>query len=128
MRALIVEDDQNVAESVALCLQLRWSGIIADITDQGLKAVEMMKFEPYDVMILDINLPDIDGFEVLKRIRRFSNVPTVIVSVRRSEEDQIKGLDMGADDYIVKPFRHRDLVARVNAVLRRSGAFSTDDE
>jgi len=71
------------------------------------------------MLILDINLPDMDGFRVLQEVRTFSNIPTIILTVRGKEDDQTRGLEMGADDYIVKPFRPRDLVARVNAVLRR---------
>jgi len=120
LKALIVEDDPDVAESVSLCLQLRWAGITATVSVEGGNAVDLARTESFDVVILDINLPDISGFEVLKRIRRFSHVPIIIVSVRGSTKDQVRGLDMGADDYIVKPFRPADLTARVNAVLRRS--------
>jgi len=80
----------------------------------------MVRTDSIDIVILDINLPDIDGFQVLERIRTFSNVPVIMLTVRGREEDQTRGLEMGADDYIVKPFRPRDLVARVNAVLRRT--------
>ena len=119
MRVLIIEDSHEVVEAVALCLQLRWPEVTISTASEGAVGVEIMKSEPIDMIILDINLPDIDGFEVLKRIRSFSNVPIVILTVRGREEDQARGLEMGADDYIVKPFRPRDLVARVNAVLRR---------
>lgn len=78
--------------------------------------------------MLDINLPDIDGFEVLRRIRSFSDVPVIMLTVRGREEDQTRGLEMGADDYIVKPFRPRDLVARVNAVLRRAAIYAGNRE
>ena len=128
MKALIVEDDLGVAESVSLCLQLRIDGINATIASEGLKAVEMVKSERIDIIILDINLPDIDGFEVLKRIRRFSNVPVIIVSVRASEKDRVLGLDLGADDYITKPFSSSDLGARVRALLRRTQPNTTGEE
>ena len=119
MRVLIIEDSHEVVEAVALCLQLRWPQVTISTAAEGAIGVEIMKSEPIEMIILDINLPDIDGFEVLKRIRSFSNVPIVMLTVRGREEDQARGLEMGADDYIVKPFRPRDLVARVNAVLRR---------
>lgn len=80
----------------------------------------MLQSEGFDIVILDLNLPDIDGFEVLRQIRLFSNVPTIILTVREKEEEEVTGLEIGADDYIIKPFRPRDLVARVNAVLRRT--------
>ena len=79
----------------------------------------MVEAQPYDIIILDINLPGINGFEVLRRIRSFSMVPVIILTVRGWEEDQVEGLELGADDYIVKPFRPRELVSRVNSVLRR---------
>lgn len=120
MRALIIEDNADVVEAVSLCLQLRWPEVILSIATEGAKGIETLESESFDVIILDINLPDIDGFAVLERIRSFSNVPIIILTVRGNEDDQARGLEMGADDYIVKPFRPRDLVARVNAVLRRS--------
>lgn len=128
MKALIIEDDLGVAESVSLCLQLRIDGINATIAAEGLKAVEMVKSEQIDIVILDINLPDIDGFEVLKRIRRFSKVPVIIVSVRKSEKDRVSGLELGADDYVTKPFSPADLSARVRALLRRTQLDITSEE
>ena len=82
--------------------------------------MEILKSDSFDAVMLDINLPDIDGFEVLKRVRSFSDVPVLIVTVRGEEDDQVKGLEMGADDYIIKPFSPRDVIARVNSVLRRT--------
>lgn len=120
MRVLIVEDSADVVEALSLCLQLRWPEVTISIAAEGTRGVELLESASFDLVILDINLPDINGFEVLKRVRSFSSVPIIIVTVRGSEEDQAKGLEMGADDYIVKPFRSRDLVARVNAVLRRT--------
>ena len=120
MRVLIIEDSAEVVEAVSLCLQLRWPEVTLSIAAEGTRGVEISGSESFDMIILDINLPDIDGFEVLKRIRSFSKVPIIILTVRGKEEDQTRGLEMGADDYIVKPFRARDLTARVNAVLRRT--------
>ena len=120
MRVLIIEDSAEVVEAVSLCLQLRWPEATLSVSAEGTRGIEMLESKSFDLIILDINLPDIDGFEVLKQIRSFSNVSIIIVTVRGREEDQTRGLEMGADDYIVKPFRPRDLVARVNAVLRRA--------
>lgn len=120
MRVLIIEDSTEVAEAVSLCLQLRWPEVALSIAAEGIRGIEIVQSESFDIVILDLNLPDIDGLEVLKQIRSFSNVPIIIVTVREKEEDQARGLEIGADDYIVKPFRARDLVARVNAVLRRA--------
>jgi len=121
LKVLIIEDDSNVVEAVSLCLELRWPEVTISRTAGGTEGIEILKSGSVDAVILDINLPDIDGFEVLKRIRSFSNVPIVILTVRGEEKDQVKGLEMGADDYIVKPFSPRDVIARVHSVLRRAG-------
>ncbi len=128
MNALIIEDSIDVMEAVSLCFQLRWPEISISTAADGTKGIEMLETEAFDIVILDINLPDIDGFEVLKRLRSFSNIPVIALTVRGSQEDQVKGLEMGADDYIVKPFKPRDLVARVNAVLRRARVSETTAE
>lgn len=119
MKVLIIEDDANVVEAVSLCLQLRWPEVDISVAAEGANGIEMSKLEAFDITIFDINLPDIDGFEVLKNIRSFSSVPIIILTVRGNEDDQARGLEIGADDYVIKPFRPRDLIARVNAVLRR---------
>ena len=121
MKILVIEDDANVVEAVSLCLQLRWPEVTISIAAEGTKGIELLESGSFDIVILDINLPDVDGFEALKRIRSFSNVPIIILTVRGGEEDQVRGLEMGADDYIVKPFNPRDVIARVNSVLRRAG-------
>jgi len=120
LKALIIEDDANVVEAVSLCLQLRWPEVTISVAAEGTEGIEMSKSGPFDIAILDINLPDINGFEVLKKVRSFSDAPILILTVRGNEDDQARGLEMGADDYVIKPFRPRDLIARVNAVLRRS--------
>jgi two-component system response regulator VicR len=120
LKVLIIEDNAEVVEAVSLCLQLRWPEASILIAAEGHQGIEMLEANSIEIVILDINLPDIDGFQVLERIRLFSNVPVIMLTVRGREEDQTRGLEIGADDYIVKPFRPRDLVARVNAVLRRS--------
>jgi len=120
LRVLIIEDSAEIVEAISLCLQLRWPEVTLSISADGTGGIEILQSESFDIVILDLNLPDIDGFKVLDQIRSFSDVPIIIVTVRGDEEDQAKGLEMGADDYIVKPFSPRDLVARVNAVLRRA--------
>ncbi len=119
MKVMIIEDSPEVVEAVSLCLQLRWPETEIMVSAEGTRGVETLRATPFDMLILDINLPDMDGFKVLQEVRAFSNIPTIILTVRGKEDDQTRGLEMGADDYIVKPFRPRDLVARVNAVLRR---------
>ncbi len=119
MKVLIIEDNAEVVEAVSLCLQIRWPDADISFAYGGLTGVQMVESQNYDIVLLDINLPGINGFEVLKRIRSFSTVPVIILTVRGWEEDQVEGLELGADDYIVKPFRPRELVSRVNSVLRR---------
>jgi len=120
MKLLIIEDNPEIIEAVSLCFELRWSEISVVSTDKGDKGVELAEAESPDLVILDLGLPDIDGFEVLRQIRLFSDVPVIILTVRGEELDKIKGLELGADDYVVKPFSHMELLARVKAVLRRS--------
>ena len=128
MKVLIIEDSADVAESMSLCLQLRWPEATIATAAEGAKGLKLIDSEQYDIAILDINLPDINGFDVLKEIRASSNIPVIIVTVRGMDDDQAKGLEIGADDYIVKPFKPRDLVARVNAVLRRASSDRTGQD
>ena len=119
LRVLIIEDSEEIVEAIAACLQLRWPHSAVAGAADGMRGIELLKSEPYDLVILDINLPDIDGFEVLNRLRRFIDVPVIMLTVRGEATDRARGLEMGADDYIVKPFNPIELLARVNAVLRR---------
>lgn len=119
MKVLIIEDDEQIVEAIALAFQIRWPKAKVISTHQGEKGVEMVESEEPDVVILDLGLPDISGFEVLKQIRLFSNVPILILTVRVEESDIVKGLEWGADDYVVKPFRQLELLSRVKALTRR---------
>ena len=118
MNVLIVEDDPGIAESVLLCLQLRMTGMVGTIVVEGLKTVEIVKSHKFDIVLLDINLPDIDGFNVLKKIRQFSNIPILIVSVRNSDADIAKGMELGANGYMTKPFKYTELISKVNEIVR----------
>jgi DNA-binding response OmpR family regulator len=128
MKVLVVEDDPGIIEVVSLCFQLRWTGTTVVSASNGRKGVELVETESPDVVILDIGLPDIDGYQVLKEIRRFSDVPVLMLTVRSEDTDIAKGLELGADDYITKPFSHIELIARVQAVLRRSQGLAVTDE
>ena len=129
MKVLVIEDDPGIIEVVSLCFQLRWSGTSVVSAESGSHGLELVETENPDVVILDIGLPDMDGYGVLKEIRRFSDVPVLMLTVRGEDTDIAKGLEMGADDYITKPFSHIELIARVQAVLRRAqGLAVTDDE
>lgn len=120
MKVLVIEDSPQIIEAISLCFQLRWSEVSVISSTSGNKGVEMVETESPDMVILDLGLPDIDGLTVLHDIRSFSNVPIIILTVRGNETDKVKGLELGADDYIVKPFKHDELLARIKAVLRRT--------
>ncbi|MEE9201948.1 MAG: response regulator transcription factor [Dehalococcoidia bacterium] len=120
MKVLIIDSSPEAVEVVSLCLEACWPEVTVVSTSEGGRGVAMVEGEAPDMVILEINLPDIDGFEVLRRIRRFSDVPVVVLTVRQEGIDRVKGLEMGADDYINKPFSHIELLARAKAVLRRS--------
>ncbi len=120
MKVLIVEDDLGISDMLRLCFDMRWPGAELLATASGNQAVEMVETESPDMVVLDLGLPDIDGLDVLKDIRLFSDIPIVILTARNDEVSIVKGLELGADDYIVKPFSHIELLARVRAVLRRT--------
>jgi two-component system response regulator VicR len=125
-KVLIIEDDETIVSLIRLAFQMRWPEaqlISASLGEEGLDLVED---EKPDLVILDLGLPDMDGYEVLRQIRLFSSVPIVILTVRGDEDDIIRGLEWGADDYIVKPFRQLELFSRLKVQLRRQ--ISPDQE
>lgn len=122
MKVLVIEDDKSIIDAVSVAFEFRWPGVSLVAATNGKMGIELVRRESPDIVILDLNLPDINGFEVLKRIRASSNVPVVILTVRSDDEDVLKGLETGADDYIIKPFNYLTLLARVKAVLRRTEA------
>lgn len=119
MKVLIVEDDKEIVDAITLAFQIRWPEAKVVATRSGRKGVELVESESPDIVILDLGLPDISGFEVLNQTRLFSRVPIIILTVRSDEADVVKGLEWGADDYILKPFRQLELLARVKALIRR---------
>ena len=124
MKVLIIEDDREIVEAVALAFQMRWPKPKLVSTHLGEKGIEMVESEAPDIVILDLGLPDVNGFEVLKQIRLFSAVPIIILTVMADEAAIVKGLEYGADDYMVKPFRQLELLARVKNVMRRQGSLA----
>lgn len=126
MKVLIIEDDREIVESISLAFRIRWPEAKLVSTHLGEKGIDLVEKEAPDMVILDLELPDISGFEVLKQVRLFSSVPVVILTVRAEEADIVKGLEWGADDYIVKPFKQLELLARVKALLRRQISPSTE--
>ncbi len=120
MKILIIEDDPSILEAIAVCFRLSWLGVELVSTTSGEKGIELAESESPNVIILDIGLPDTSGFEVLEQIRLFSDVPVIILTVRGEEMDKVRGLELGADDYITKPFNHMELLARIKTVLKRT--------
>ncbi len=119
MRVLLVEDDPDTAESIAQ--MLRSEKLVVDTTEFGEDGLEIGKLYDYDIILLDLMLPDIDGYEVLRRLRQARvTTPILIVSGLGEMENKIKGLGFGADDYMTKPFDRRELIARIHAIVRRS--------
>ncbi len=125
MKVLLIEDNSEIVDVVTITLQLRWAEVTLISTFLGNEGVELARTEQPDLIMLDLGLPDIDGFQVLRQIRDFSDVPVVILTVRGEEMDKIKGLELGADDYITKPFSPGELLARMKALLRRSSMSKT---
>lgn len=113
---LVVEDDEPIAN--ALVVGLQREGFDAESAGTAAEALNSL---PADFILLDLGLPDRDGIELFRNLRAVSAAPIIMVTARGAEEDRIAGLDLGADDYVVKPFGVRELVARINAVMRRSG-------
>lgn len=119
MKILIVDDEPQVVESVQLGFTLQWREVDVLSAAAGRAALDLIEHETPDLVLLDVGLPDIDGYEVLREIRAFSDVPVIMLTARDATLDKVKGLELGADDYVTKPFDHLELLARVRAVLRR---------
>jgi DNA-binding response OmpR family regulator len=122
---LVVEDEQAIASFVAA--YLRKDGFDVRMTASGREALTLVGSEPPSLVVLDLMLPDLDGMEVCRRIREVSSLPVLMLTARDDDLDKIAGLEVGADDYLTKPFNPRELVARVRAILRRGGARTKPD-
>ncbi len=118
LTALVVEDDKSVSQLIRLYLAQAGYRVLS--AEDGLSGLQMALEEAPDIVLLDLNLPGMDGIEVCKNVRKESEVPIIMVTARVEEDDRLSGLDLGADDYVSKPFSPRELIARVNAVLRRA--------
>ena len=119
MRILVVDDEPDVVESVRLGFMLQWREVEVLGAGTGEAALDIVERQSPDIVLLDVGLPDLDGFAVLRELRAFSDVPVVMLTARDDAMDKVKGLELGADDYVTKPFNHLELMARVRAVLRR---------
>ena len=118
-RVLIVEDEDSFSE--AMSFMLRKEGFEVSVANNGALAIEEFDRTGADIVLLDLMLPGLSGTEVCREIRKRSNVPVIMVTAKDSEIDKVVGLELGADDYVTKPFSSRELIARIKAVLRRAG-------
>lgn len=119
---LIVDDEDRIRDIIKEYLD--FEGYTYDEASNGMEAIEKIKENEYSVVILDIMMPKVDGFTVVREVRKFSDVPVIMLSARGEEYDKLFGFEMGVDDYITKPFSPKELVARVKAILKRSGAIA----
>lgn len=118
MTILVVDDEARIRDVVRMNLELEHYRVIE--AENGVEALEQLREHLPDLVVLDIMMPEMDGFEALREIREVSTVPVIMLTVRQNEQDKIRGLDLGADDYIAKPFSPRELLSRIRALLRRS--------
>jgi DNA-binding response OmpR family regulator len=119
VKVLVVDDAPEVVDSVRLGFSVQWREVDLLSAGTGQLALDLVEKESPDLVLLDVGLPDMDGFKVLEELRFFSDIPVVMLTARDDTIDKVKGLELGADDYVTKPFNHLELLARVNAVLRR---------
>ena len=122
-KILVVDDEKLIVKGIKFSFEQ--DGVTVDCAYDGQEALDMVSANEYDVILLDIMLPVIDGFEVCSRIREFSNVPIIMLTAKGEDNDKINGLDCGADDYVTKPFNILEVKARINAILRRNAMNST---
>lgn len=127
MKVLVVEDNREIVESLGYTLALKWPKATLISASTGQTGLELARNERPDIIFLDLGLPDISGFEVLRGIRSFSDVPIILLTVRGEEVYKIQGFEMGADDYIMKPFSPGELISRAMALLRRRGTAEEGD-
>ncbi len=125
-KVCIIEDDRGISASLKMYLEN--SDFEVGIHESGAGAVEYILEEKPDIVVLDINLPEIDGMQICQNLREESSVPVIMLTARSGETDKITGLEIGADDYLAKPFSPRELLARMNSVLRRSQLEETPEK
>ncbi len=122
LKVLVAEDSADVAEIVVFGVRMTWPDCEVFTAENGTAALQCFTEHQPDIVILDVTMPPPDGFEVCRRIRESSNVPILMLTVRDSTLDKVRGLDLGADDYLTKPFDHLELLARLRALVRRANS------
>ena len=119
MQFLIIEDDPIISETVQICFSLRWPEAEVVVTETGEEGLKLVTAQPPDVIILDVGLPGMDGYQTLRRMRAITRIPIIMLTAQDGDLSKVRGLESGADDYVTKPFSHIELIARVRAILRR---------
>ena len=117
-KILVADDEQNIRELIKK--YAKYEGFEVDDASNGLEVIEKAKDKEYDIIIMDIMMPELDGFSAVREIRKFSDIPVIVLSARGEEYDKLHGFELGIDDYVVKPFSPKELMMRINAVLLRS--------
>ena len=125
MRKLLIVDDESKIREV-LKEYAEFEGYLTDEAVDGMEAVKKCRENDYDLIIMDVMMPKLDGFSSVKEIRKFKNVPVLMLSARTEEYDKLFGFELGADDYVVKPFSPKEVMARINAILKRRGESKND--
>ena len=125
-KVLVVDDDQNICELLRLYLEKE--GYQTVIVNDGMLAVDSFRNENPDIVLLDIMLPNLDGWQVCREIRKFSDKPIIMITAKGETFDKVLGLELGADDYVTKPFEPKEIIARIKAVLRRTSNQQTETE
>ncbi len=125
MKTILIVDDEAQIRDI-ICKYAVFSGYKAEQAENGMRAVEMCRAKAYDLIIMDIMMPELDGFSAMREIRKTSDVPIIMLSARGEEYDKISGFEMGADDYVTKPFSPKELMLRCAALFKRTGGSDTD--
>lgn len=128
MKILIVDDEPDVAKVITMSFRMQQPAWDVLSAQDGAEALDLIEQERPDVVLLDVGLPEMNGFEVLESIRLFSDLPVIMLTVHDDELSKVRGLELGADDYVTKPFGHLELLARVRAVLRRAQSLPLSQE
>lgn len=126
MKILVVDDEPRMVDFIRLNLELEGFKVFS--ASNGVEALDMIRRHIMDLIILDVMMPQLDGFETLRMLREFSSVPVIMLTAKGEEDDKVKGLELGADDYVTKPFGARELTSRVKAVLRRVEGVTNPEE
>ena len=126
MKILIIEDEQQIIDALTLVFKVGWPTLKVVSTKRGNKGIDFVETENPDIIILDLGLPDIDGYDVIKQIRFFSSVPIMVLTVKTEEQDVVRALEFGANEFISKPYRQLELISRIRNLIRNTSHHEQD--